>query len=284
MNKLRIILIFLVLGWGAKNTVAQYPHILVNDGDKQVVLDKIKQQPWAKSIFDHMQAGVTPYVEKHKSDPKWILSRYQMNRVPGKRYTTVYSDQSGSNLIRWSGDAPVPTVKVNTYLRSPITEKGTSYRKPTIEELIPNDTSMVMNLFNPETGLKELIEPQAYTTEINGDINNLALDAAILYWLNGEEKYAKFAASSQFSGIYALRGRGRGTGTFLMIRRRIGGWSAAGAAVLGIAAIIAAATVTSRRIDTSIPGARAGPGPRLGPAEESSGCYSSCRHVLGGWL
>jgi len=194
MNKLRIILIFLVLGWGAKNTVAQYPHILVNDGDKQVVLDKIKQQPWAKSIFDHMQAGVTPYVEKHKSDPKWILSRYQMNRVPGKRYTTVYSDQSGSNLIRWSGDAPVPTVKVNTYLRSPITEKGTSYRKPTIEELIPNDTSMVMNLFNPETGLKELIEPQAYTTEINGDINNLALDAAILYWLNGEEKYAKFAA------------------------------------------------------------------------------------------
>ena len=34
--------------------------------------------------------------------------------------------------------------------------------------------------------------------------------------------------------------------------RLIGGWSAAGAAVLGIAAIIAAATVTSRRIDTSI--------------------------------
>ncbi len=51
-----------------------------------------------------------------------------------------------------------------------------------------------MNLFNPESGKKEWIDPQAYITEINGDINNLALDAAVLYWLNGDAKYAKFSA------------------------------------------------------------------------------------------
>jgi hypothetical protein len=173
---------------------SNYPHILVNSGDKQAVLEKIKQQPWAKSIFDEMQNGVSPYVDRHQTDPQWILSRYLMNRVPGKRYTTVYSDESGSRLIRWSGDAPVPTVRVNTYLRSPITEKGTSYRKPTIEELVPNDTAKLMNLFNPETGQKEWTDPQAYITGINGEINELALDAAILYWLSGEEKYARFAA------------------------------------------------------------------------------------------
>jgi hypothetical protein len=167
---------------------------LVTNGDKADVLNKIQQQAWAKSIFSEMQEEVAPYVERHQTDPQWILSRYLMNRVPGKRYTKVYSDNSGQGLVKWEGDAPVPTVRVNTYLRSPITEKGTSYRKPSIEELIPNDTARLMNLFNPETNQKEWTDPQAYITSINGDINNLALDAAIIFWLKGEEKYARFAA------------------------------------------------------------------------------------------
>lgn len=194
LNKLFFSLFFLSIYLTENMAIAQYPHILVNAGDKQIILDKVKQQVWAKSIFEKTQNEVDPYVKRHQTDTQWILSRYLMNRVPGKRYTTVYSDQSGLNLIRYSGDAPVPTVKVNNYLRSPITEKGTSYGKPTIEELIPNDTSMVMNLFNPETGKKEWIDPQAYITEINGDINNLALDAALLFWLKDDEKYAKFTA------------------------------------------------------------------------------------------
>ena len=188
---LLIVIIFFQLNL---NLSAQYPHILVNDKDKKTVLDKIDQQVWAKSIFKEIWNEVTPYVERHTTDPQWILSRYLMNRVPGKRYTTVYSDDSGSKLIRWSGDAPVPTIRVSTYLRSPITEKGASYHKPSIEELVPNDTSFVMHLFNPETGKKDWIDPQAYIADINGDINDLALDAAITYWLTGEEKYAKFAA------------------------------------------------------------------------------------------
>ncbi|HEX3008022.1 MAG TPA: heparinase II/III family protein [Bacteroidales bacterium] len=170
------------------------PHILVNNDDKQLVLDKMAQQLWAKSIFDEIQKDVKPYVERHITDPQWILSRYLMHRVPGKRYTHSYSDNSGQRLIRYSGDAPVPTIRVSTYLRSPITEKGTPYKKPTIEELVPNDTSAKMFLFNPETNQKEWVDPQAYITGINGDINNLAQEAAILYWLSGEEKYAVFAA------------------------------------------------------------------------------------------
>ena len=194
MSKLLITLVIIFLTLTVITTTAQNPHILVNAGDKQSVLEKVKQQVWAKSIFEEIQNEVNPYVERHTTNPDWILSRYLMNRVPGKRYTTVYSDESGSKLIKWAGDAPVPTVRVSTYLRTPITEKGTSYRKPAIEELIPNDTSRVMQLLNPETGQKEWIDPAEYITIINGEINNLALDAAILYWLNGDEKYAKFAA------------------------------------------------------------------------------------------
>ncbi len=194
MSKLLITLVVISLGVTVRTATAQNPHILVNAGDKQSVLEKVKQQVWAKSIFEEIQNEVNPYVERHTTNPDWILSRYLMNRVPGKRYTTVYSDESGSKLIKWAGDAPVPTVRVSTYLRTPITDKGTSYRKPTIEELVPNDTSRVMQLLNPDTGQKEWINPSEYITIINGEINNLALDAAILYWLNGDEKYAKFAA------------------------------------------------------------------------------------------
>lgn len=176
------------------SVVAQNPHILVTNSDKQTVLDKVSQQSWAKSIYSEMQKGVDTYVERHQTDPQWILSRYLMHRVPGKRYTHAYADNAGQRLLRYSGDAPVPTVRVSTYLRSPITKKGTSYRKPTIEELVPNDTSSLMFLFNPEINQKEWVDPQAYITDINGDINDLALESAILYWLTGQEKYAKFAA------------------------------------------------------------------------------------------
>ncbi len=173
---------------------AQNPHILVTNNDKQSVLSKVKAQAWAKTILDEMDKNVTPYVERHVTDPQWILSRYLMNRIPGKHYTTVFSDNSGARLIKWTGNAPVPTVRVGTYLRSPITEKGTGYRRPKIEELVPYDTARVMNLFNPETGKKEWIDPQAFITDINGEINRLAQDAAILYWLNGDARYARFAA------------------------------------------------------------------------------------------
>ena len=191
MNRFLLAVFFLLLNIQLH---AQSPHILVNDDDKQAVLEKVQQQKWAASIFEEMEKEVSVYADRHQTDPQWILSRYLMNRVPGKRYKRVYSDDSGQNLVKWEGDAPVPTVRINTYLRSPITEKGTSYRKPTIEELVPNDTSRVMFLFNPENNQKEWVDPQAYITSINGEINNLALDAAILYWLKGEEKYARFAA------------------------------------------------------------------------------------------
>ena len=175
-------------------TFAQNPHILVNDADKQSVIKKIQTQEWARSILDKISKQVTPYAERHATDPQWILSRYQMNRIPGKHYTKVFSDNGGMRLVNWTGNAPNPTVRVSTYLRTPITEKGTPYRRPLLEELVPNDTSRVMEAFNPETGKKDWIDPEAFYAGINGEINALALDAAILYWLNGDVKCARFAA------------------------------------------------------------------------------------------
>jgi hypothetical protein len=172
-----------------------HPHILVKPQDKQTILVKIEKQPWAKSVFDNMARSVQPYVDKHTTDPEWILSRYLMNRVPGKRYTKFYSDKDGTALIGYGGDAPVPTVRVSPHKRSPITKDGYSYKMPALEELVPYDTSMKIFLqSNAPGGKKEWTDPGTFVEGINGKINELALNAAIIYWLTGKEEYARFAA------------------------------------------------------------------------------------------
>jgi hypothetical protein len=88
-----------------------HPHILVKPQDQQAILEKINNQEWAKKVFDKMVQSIAPYVERHKTDPGWILSRYLMNRVPGKRYTQFYSDDDGTSLIRYGGDAPLSYCK-----------------------------------------------------------------------------------------------------------------------------------------------------------------------------
>lgn len=186
--------LFLVFILNATVKAQDHPHILVNNDEKAFILAKIKQQPWAEKIFTKIVDAVSPYVERHRTNPDWILSRYLMNRIPGKRYTQFYSDKNGTALIKYAGDAPFPTVRVSPHKRPPISKTG-FYKRPTIEELVPNDTSMLMQLQSTKPGsVKEWIDPQAFVGDINESINHLVLDASIVYWLTGKEEYAVFAA------------------------------------------------------------------------------------------
>ena len=198
INSMRIILTLItaVLIFNNLLTQAQLvrPHILVSDSEKEAVLKKIQGQNWAGTISKEIFDEVTPYVERHVNEPEWILSRYLMNRVPGKRYTQVFSNDGGLKVVRYAGDAPVPTVRIGSHIRVPVTESGYSYIRPSLEEIVPYDTSRLMFLTNTETNKKEWIDPQSFVNSINTGINNLALNAAIIYWLKDDEKYAKFAA------------------------------------------------------------------------------------------
>jgi hypothetical protein len=190
-----LLLSFLLINYDTIIAQDVHPHILVNPADKQAILEKVNKQEWAKKVYDKMLSTVTPYVERHKTNPGWILSRYLMNRAPGKRYTEFYSDEDGSGLVRYAGDAPFPTVRVSSQKRPPITNDGYSYKMPTIEELVPNDTSMKMLLTrNAPDGKKEWADPQTFVEGLNGKINGLALNAAIIFWLTGKQEYATFAA------------------------------------------------------------------------------------------
>lgn len=193
--KKRIIVTLLLAGW-ALTAAAQplaHPRLIAKEGDKAALLEKIRTQPWAKDSYQYMVDNLSPYVERHKSDPQWILSRYQMNWGPGRHYTDYYAE-------RWliidsmDGNAPYPTVRVALYGRRPVNDRGNAYLAPKIEDVVPYDTASRMLLVNPDTGEKEAMEPWAHVEGINRTINDLALDAAIVYWLTGDEAYAKFGA------------------------------------------------------------------------------------------
>ncbi len=190
-----LLLVLLHFNGIAATAQGTHPHILANPSDKAIILEKIKQQPWANTIFEEMRQHIQPYADRHQTNPEWILSRYLMNRVPGKRYTQFFSDEEGTQLVRYAGDAPHPTVRVSPHKRPPITRDGFSYKMPAIEELVPYDTSTQMLLQSNKPGAaKEWVNPQSFVDKINGNINQLALDAAILYWLTGNTRYATFAA------------------------------------------------------------------------------------------
>lgn len=173
----------------------KHPHILVNEQDKKIILEKISHQPWANEIVKRMEKELMPYVQRHQKDPEWILSRYLMNRATGKHYTEFYSDAEGTALVSYAGNAPFPTVRVAPHKRPPVSKDGYSYKEPTIDELVPYDTSMLMYLqSNAPGGKREWVDPQTFVDNINGAINQLALDASIIYWLTGNESYAKFGA------------------------------------------------------------------------------------------
>ncbi len=194
-TSLLILFIILQITCIQANAQSEHPHILVKPADKAFILQKIEKETWAKKVYDDIVEKVTPYVERHKTDPEWILSRYLMNRIHGKRYTRFISDDDGTELVGYDGDAPYPTVRVSPHKRPPITADNYSYRFPSIEELVPNDTSMKMLLQrNAPDKKKEWVNPQSFVEKINGNINQLALDAAIVFWLTGKEEYAKFSA------------------------------------------------------------------------------------------
>lgn len=195
MKTIPALLLLLLCMFGHVDGQEKHPHILVNEQDKKIILDKITHQPWANEIVKRMEEKLIPYVLRHQKDPEWILSRYLMNRATGKHYTEFYSDAEGTALVSYAGNAPYPTVRVAPHKRPPVGKDGYSYKEPTIEELVPYDTSMLMYLqSNAPGGKKEWVDPQTFVDNLNGEINQLALDASIVYWLTGNETYAKFGA------------------------------------------------------------------------------------------
>ena len=186
------ILVTFILWIGCMSAVQaqQHPCVYVSPADRASVLQKVKNEPWAGEAFAAIRSKVEKYVDRHQTDPEWITSRLAMYWKDGERYTQCYLKKQ--NWDYGEGNAPVPTVRMpgmrtwNKYVNVPL-EDRTPY----------NETGDMwgINKLNPsEPSVKVPYKESGHMIRGNNvEILTLAENAAFVYWVTGEEKFARFA-------------------------------------------------------------------------------------------
>lgn len=169
----------------------QHPCIYISASDKKEIQQKIVNEPWAKEAFANIRGKVEKYADRHVTDPQWIVSRMAMYWKDGERYTQCYlKDQ---NWDRGEGNAPVPTVRL------PGMRTWNKYNNVPLEDRLPyneNGDMLGVNKLNPSEApsLIPYKESGHMIRGNNGEILTLAENAAFVYWVTGEEKFARFAS------------------------------------------------------------------------------------------
>jgi hypothetical protein len=173
-------------------TAAQiHPQIYITNEEKQDFLDRMEQSERVGEFMEGLTTHLEPYVERHKTDPEWIVSRLQM--YWNTRYKEVYV--KGMDFSHGEGRAPVPTVRF-----SGSRDWATDYLRPELEDIIPcmdDERGLYLQNGKKEGQPWEWVHPSetGHIIEgINREILDLAEDAAFKYWISGGEKYAVFAS------------------------------------------------------------------------------------------
>lgn len=183
--------IFLLSVFISVNLFAQgHPCLFVNDDERLSIGYKIEKEPWANEAFGNIVNRVEKYVDIHEKDKNWIISRMAMYWKKGERYTQCYL--KSQNWDRGEGDAPVPTVRMpgmrtwNKYVNVPL-EDRTPY----------NETGDMWGISRIEPDAPRVLVPYKESGHMirsnNVEILTLAEEAAFIYWVTKDEKYARFA-------------------------------------------------------------------------------------------
>ena len=181
-----------------------HPRYLTNADGKQVTRDLIENEPWAKEVFDKLKAKADSYTCLTEAQPDWLLSRLAM--YWNSHATDVYI--KGESFDHAGGaKAPVPTVRY-TGTRGTFATHG----RPKLADVIPYDDDKDGNVTFHNNSLPgrplEKVHPAKTGRNIeslNREIMGIARDAAFLYWLTDEERYARLAAGvfdTYMQGIY----------------------------------------------------------------------------------
>ncbi|MDP4679925.1 MAG: heparinase II/III-family protein, partial [Cyclobacteriaceae bacterium] len=185
------VLLFAACSSALLSVAAQdHPRLYITKDGKPDLLERIEKRENVREHIADIHTNVDKYVERHLTDPEWIVSRLQMYWKT--KYKKVYVN--GMDFSHGEGTAPVPTVRF-----SGSRDWDTDYMLPAIEDIIPYmDDERGMYLQNEEKPEKpwEWVLPSEtghIIENINKKILSLAEDAAFLYWLEGDQKYAVFA-------------------------------------------------------------------------------------------
>lgn len=198
--------LFLIIYYFISSSIAlfgqnqSHPRIYITDNEKAVFIKNLEQTEWKKEFVKKKQSNLEKYLQYCKADSNWLVSRLQMNWQT--KHDKVFLDEG--DFLKSEGTAPVPTVRF-----SGTRDWATDYRRPKLEEVEPYfDDSRGFYLKHKKTGEKEWVHPSEtghIIERINEQIMSLAADAAFLYWLTGEQRYAEFATPVFFTymeGMY----------------------------------------------------------------------------------
>ena len=170
---------------------AGHPRLLVDAARGRADLQALlARDPDAARRYDALVARVRPYVERHRTDPAWIVSRLQMY---WQAHSTKVFVKNGV-YDHAEGSAPVPTVRF-TGTR----DASSSYFTPKLEDVKPymgeRDLLWLQNRDAPGQPWEWVSQAKSgrIVESINMRIATLARDAAFLYWATGDDAYARFA-------------------------------------------------------------------------------------------
>lgn len=179
--------IFIMQGLCSPN---ERPFIMVKNSQKQEIIEKIKKFDWAQKRYQKIVSEVEPFADRHRTDPEYILSRYQMIwKKPF--YTGFVVNHSLQQIISRSGNGDWPTVRPPKHFR----DNGYKWIGE-IDRLVPYEPDGKQWVVSLDPAVKgyffeELGSPSG---GINNRINQLALSSAFLFWITGQEKYARLSA------------------------------------------------------------------------------------------
>ena len=178
---------------------ADRPQVLVRSEQHSEICEKIASNDWAKRAFDQLKEKVDTYVSKTQLEPNWLKSRLAM--IWDTNY--VQAVTKGSRTIGGQGHAPVPTPRF-----AGARDWKTDYARQEFDHLRPyNDKDGKIMLVNTTTGLEEWVDPSitGHAIErINKEIMRLVAEAAFVYWVTGDQKYAEFAAPVLWQFMHGL--------------------------------------------------------------------------------
>ena len=179
-----------------------HPRLPGGSNDKANLQRLVQEESWAKDSYQQLKQSVDPYVTRHQTDTAWIVSRLQMY---WKTHATDVFIKGGV-YDHAEGYAPVPTVRF-TGTRDAVSV----YAAPEIEDIQPcmDDPRGLLYVNTSLPGKPLEWAPQARTGRvveaINRQLMNMAQTAAFVYWISGEEKYARFAFdlfNAYMNGMY----------------------------------------------------------------------------------
>jgi hypothetical protein len=190
MRKNLLIVVFCLLSGIAVGEAPVHPRLYATETDRPAILDKIKNTTWGAESWAALLHEIDSLVERHQTDPQWILSRMAMYWENGAHYTQCYLKNEHWNS--GVGNAPIPTVRL------PGMRIWNDYKNVPLAERIPyNETGDMLATSSKDPSQPPVLVPYRESGHLirdnNKEILGLAEKAAFAWYLTGEEKYGAFA-------------------------------------------------------------------------------------------